>query len=60
MSYGFAARGRRAVMRGPMVSSLVNQLVFSTVWEDLDYLVVDMPPGNTVSIKLSELNHLCN
>ena len=46
MSYGFASRGKRAVMRGPMVSSIVAQLVYATDWGDLDYLVVDMPPGN--------------
>ena len=28
-----------------MVSSIVNQLVFQTNWGELDYLVVDMPPG---------------
>ena len=45
MSYGYAAKNRRAVMRGPMVSSIVNQLVVATDWGDLDYLIVDMPPG---------------
>lgn len=45
MSFGFAARNKKAVMRGPMVSSIVNQLVFQTNWGELDYLVVDMPPG---------------
>jgi Mrp family chromosome partitioning ATPase len=45
MSFGFAAKGKRAVMRGPMVSSVVNQLVNQTDWGTLDYLVVDMPPG---------------
>ncbi len=45
MSFGFAAKNKRAVMRGPMVSSIVNQLVFQTNWGELDYLVVDMPPG---------------
>ncbi len=44
MSFGFAS-GKRAVMRGPMVSSIVTQLIIQTQWEDLDYLVVDMPPG---------------
>lgn len=33
------------MMRGPMVSSVVTQLINSTIWGDLDYLVLDMPPG---------------
>ena len=45
MSFGFAAKGRKAVMRGPMVSSIVAQLITQTDWGTLDYLVVDMPPG---------------
>ena len=45
MSYGFVAKGQRAVMRGPMVSSLITQLVTSTSWGELDYLVLDLPPG---------------
>ena len=45
MSYGFAASNKTAIMRGPMASNLVAQLVGQTNWEDLDYLVVDFPPG---------------
>ena len=33
------------VWRGPMVTSALNQLANQTSWEDLDYLIVDMPPG---------------
>ncbi|MFT6327134.1 MAG: ATP-binding protein involved in chromosome partitioning [Crocinitomicaceae bacterium] len=33
------------VWRGPMVSGALQQLITQTLWEDLDYLVVDMPPG---------------
>jgi ATP-binding protein involved in chromosome partitioning len=45
MSYGFAAQNKTAVMRGPMASNLVAQLVGNTKWGALDYLVVDFPPG---------------
>mmetsp|Transcript_78124 Transcript_78124/g.108058 ORF Transcript_78124/g.108058 Transcript_78124/m.108058 type:complete len:247 (+) Transcript_78124:402-1142(+) len=45
MSYGFAAQNKTAIMRGPMASNLVSQLVGQTNWGDLDYLVVDFPPG---------------
>lgn len=33
------------VWRGPMVSSALQQLARSTQWDDLDYLIVDLPPG---------------
>lgn len=52
MSYGFAAQNKTAVMRGPMASNLVVQLVGQTKWDSLDYLVVDFPPG-TGDIQIS-------
>lgn len=33
------------IWRGPMASKAVEQLAYQTLWGDLDYLVVDLPPG---------------
>jgi len=33
------------VWRGPMTSKALQQLLFDTNWDDLDYLLIDMPPG---------------
>ncbi len=46
MSIGFLVDERQAVVwRGPMVSSAIRQFVTEVAWGDLDYLVIDMPPG---------------
>jgi ATP-binding protein involved in chromosome partitioning len=46
LSMGLLIDPEQAVIwRGPMVFSAVKQFLKDTSWEDLDYLVVDMPPG---------------
>src|SRR5690606_2353684 len=37
--------GEPMVWRGPMVTQALEQLLRGTRWEDLDYLVIDLPPG---------------
>ena len=34
-----------ATWRGPMLSGAIKQLIHSTDWSELDYLLIDMPPG---------------
>ncbi|MEM9997527.1 MAG: Mrp/NBP35 family ATP-binding protein, partial [Bacteroidota bacterium] len=46
LSMGFLVDTRNAVIwRGPMVSSAVRQFLNDADWGDLDYLVLDLPPG---------------
>lgn len=45
MSFGFLLGDAPAVMRGPLVTRYVQQLLHVTAWGPLDYLIVDMPPG---------------
>ena len=53
MSIGFLVDADQPMIwRGPMVTSALNQLLHQTNWRDLDYLIVDMPPG-TGDIQLS-------
>ncbi len=46
MSIGFFVDASQAVVwRGPMVSNVLRQLLTETHWGNLDYLIVDTPPG---------------
>ncbi len=46
VSIGFFAPGSQAVVwRGPMATKALNQIVKDSYWGDLDYLLIDLPPG---------------
>lgn len=56
MSMGFlVTEDTPMVWRGPMVSGALQQLLTQTAWDDLDYLIVDMPPGTgDIQLTLSQ------
>ena len=46
MSIGyFAEKGQALIWRGPMACNALKQMVLQVVWGELDYLLIDMPPG---------------
>jgi len=47
VSFGFFAEQehKAAIFRGPIISGVVKQFLVDTLWTDLDYLIVDLPPG---------------
>ena len=53
LSIGFFTSPSQAVMwRGPMASKALNQMIFDADWGELDFLLIDLPPG-TGDIHLS-------
>ena len=56
MSIGFLVDQDQAmVWRGPMATQALEQLLRQTNWKDLDYLIVDMPPGTgDIQLTLSQ------
>ncbi len=53
LSIGFFTKPEQAVIwRGPMAAKALNQLIFDAAWGELDFLLIDLPPG-TGDIHLS-------
>ncbi|AJC63008.1 ATP-binding protein [Neisseria meningitidis LNP21362] len=56
MSIGFLVDTDQAVVwRGPMVSQALQQLMFQSEWDEVDYLFIDLPPGTgDIQLTLSQ------
>ena len=57
MSMGFfLEEGKAVVWRGPMIGKFLNQILADVTWDELDYLIVDLPPGTGDAVmSLSQL-----
>lgn len=57
MSIGFLVDDKQAIVwRGPMVTSALRQFITDVLWGDLDYIILDMPPGTgDVQLTLSQI-----
>jgi len=47
ISIGFLASNNAVIWRGPMASSALKQFLGDTDWGELDYLLIDLPPGTS-------------
>ncbi|WGF93212.1 Mrp/NBP35 family ATP-binding protein [Aequorivita marisscotiae] len=58
LSIGFFTQPDQAVIwRGPMAAKALNQLIFDAAWDQLDFMLIDLPPG-TGDIHLSIMQSL--
>lgn len=58
MSIGFFVKNNQGLIwRGPMASNAIGQLIENTQWGDIDYMIIDFPPG-TSDIQLSTVQKL--
>ncbi len=58
MSIGFMVRkGQPLIWRGPMLHSAIRQFLADVDWGELDYLIIDLPPG-TGDAQLSLMQHI--
>ena len=56
VSMGFLIEeGQPVIWRGPMLNSIIRQFLYQVEWSDLDFLVIDLPPGTgDAQISLSQ------
>ncbi len=53
------AEDQPVIWRGPMLHGVIKQFLFDVSWDDLDYLVVDLPPGTgDAQLSLSQQAHI--
>ena len=58
LSIGFFTKPNQAVIwRGPMAAKALNQMIFDAAWDQLDFMLIDLPPG-TGDIHLSIMQSL--
>jgi ATP-binding protein involved in chromosome partitioning len=58
ISFGnFIHEDEPVIWRGPMLGGILNQFLFDTDWGELDYLIIDLPPG-TGDIQLSMIQNV--
>ncbi|MGD9978916.1 MAG: Mrp/NBP35 family ATP-binding protein, partial [Bacteroidales bacterium] len=58
MSIGFFVKQNQGLIwRGPMASKVITQLFQNTIWNDIDYMIIDFPPG-TSDIQLTTVQKL--
>ena len=60
MSFGLFVQEKEAVIwRGPMLGGVIGQFLFDVAWPQLDYLLIDLPPGTgDVQLSLGQMTEL--